>query len=182
MHPAAARLPSPVIITARWLATLAAALAISLAAWIGYCEYRNSADVPSPTQSELREHFSRAQRWMYDNSARLENDDNGMLWLFVRDAGRAAGDLKLLDLAAEFQSRRVNGTLMQYVFDPHGSDQIAGQRLTFEANLDDYKRLFIYGATCNASAREDAQVQALLAPEGCNQHLMWLRSHRPAIR
>lgn len=177
MHRAvSARLPQPLVTTARWLAILTATAAIAIAAWIGYCEYRNSVDASLPGEPDLREHFSRAQHWIYGNSERLLNEDNAMLWLFVRDAGRAAGDLRLLDLASEFQTRRVNGTLTQYLFDSSGSEQIASQRLTFEANLDDYKRLFVYGATCNASAREDALVQTLLSPKGCNQRLMWLRS------
>ena len=171
-----ARLPSPLATTARWLAMLSAALAIGVAGWIGYCEYRNSVDAPPPSESELRERLSRARHWIYANSESLLNDDNAVLWLFVRDAGRTTGDLKLLDLASEFQVRRVNGTLMQYLFDPDGSEQIAGQQVAFDHTMDDYKRLFVYGATCNGSAREDAQVQALLDPKGCIPHLMWLRS------
>jgi hypothetical protein len=157
-------------------ALCAAALAISLIAWLSYCEYRNSRDVPPPTQAELRAHLQRATSWIFANSVRVSNDNNPMLWLFLRDAARLTGDVRLSDMASEYQTRYVKGTLSQFFFDPGGSEQLAGRRITFPDNWADYQRLFVYGATCNNSVREDPAVLALLTPSGCDPHLTWLRS------
>jgi hypothetical protein len=78
-------------------------------------------------------------------------------------------------MASEYQTRYAKGTLSQFFFDPCGSEQLAGRRLTFPDNWADYQRLFVYGATCNNSVREDPAVLALLTPSGCegNRVLLW---------
>jgi hypothetical protein len=162
--------------TFRALALCAAALAMSLLAWLSYCEYRNSRDVPPPTEAELRAHLERATGWIFANSDRVSKDNNPMLWLFLRDAARLSNDARLSAMASEYQTRYVKGTLSQFFFDPGGSEQLAGRRITFPDNWADYQRLFVYGATCNNSVREDPAVLALLSHSGCDPHLMWLRS------
>jgi hypothetical protein len=99
-----------------------------------------------------------------------------MLWLFIREAGRLSGDVQLSAMASEYQTRYAKGTLSQFFFDPSGSERLASQRTFFPNDWGDYQRLFVYGATCNNSAREDPGVQALLTPAGCDPQLMWLRS------
>jgi hypothetical protein len=113
----------------RALALCAAALAISLIAWLSYREYRNSRDVLPPTQAELRAHLERATDWIFANSARVSNDNNPMLWLFVRDAARLTSDARLSGMVSEYQTRYVKGTLSQFFFDPGGSEQLAGRRI-----------------------------------------------------
>lgn len=160
----------------RVLALCAAALAISLIAWLSYCEYRNSRDVPPPTQAELRAHLERATGWIFANSVRVSNDNNPMLWLFLRNAAQLTGDAQLSGMVSEYQTRYLKGTLSQFFFDPSGSEQLAGRRINFPDNWADYQRLFVYGATCNNSVREDPAVLSLLTRSGCDPHLMWLRS------
>jgi len=161
---------------ARYVAIVCALLAVGVAAFIGYCEYGNSTDAPFPTDAELRSSLSRASGWLFANSARLLDDNNPMLWLFVRETGRLTDDQHLLTLASEYQSKYTAGTLAQFFFDPSGSDRIRDQYLDFPDNLPDYNRLFVYGATCNVSARGDPAVLALLDPSACDRRLAWLRS------
>jgi hypothetical protein len=164
---------------ARLLRTLAiciAAPAAMLMAWLSYCEYRSARDVPPPSEAELRDHLKRAVGWIFANRARVSSEDNPMLWVFVREAGRLTDDAELLALANEYQTRYVKGTIAQFFFDPSGSERFAGKMIVFPDNWVDYQRLFAYGATCNNSAREDPGVLTLLSPSGCDAHLMWLRS------
>jgi hypothetical protein len=160
----------------RTLAICIAAPAVVLIAWLCYCEYRSARDVPLPSEAELRAHLKRAVGWIFANKARVSSENNPMLWVFVREAGRLTDDAELLELANEYQARYVKGTISQFFFDPRGSEQLAGQTLVFRDDWVDYQRLFVYGATCNNSAREDPGVLALLSPSGCDAHLMWLRS------
>jgi hypothetical protein len=153
-----------------------AALAASVIAWLSYCEYRNSRAVQPPSEVELREHFRRAVDWVLANRSQVSAENNPMLWVFVREAGRLTDDEHLLVMANEFQARYVKGTLSQFFFDSSGSEQLAGLHIVFRDDWADYQRLFVYGATCNDSARQDPGVLALLSPSGCDPHLMWLRS------
>jgi hypothetical protein len=161
---------------ALWLAIGIGAIAVSVSAWLGYCEYKNSADVPPPSQTELREHFERAAGWMFANAPRISTENNPMLWVFIDRAGKLTDNARILAMASAYQQRYTNGTLSQFFFDPNGSENVAGRRLTFPAYWADYQRLFVYGTTCNNSAREDPQVMALLDASGCNPHMTWLRS------
>ena len=137
----------------RPLAIAVAAVALSVIVWLSYCEYRNSRDVPPPTEAELRAHLARATGWMFANSARVSNEDNPMLWVFVREAGRLTGDAHLLAMANEYRERYVKGTLSQFFFDSSGSEQLTNRFIVFRNDWADYQRLFVYGATCNNSAR-----------------------------
>lgn len=160
----------------RWIALAAGVLVAGFGLWIAYCEQRNSLDVPPASAAEIHDRLTRTEAWILSNQNRLLDEHNVMLWLFVRDAGRVTHDQRLLALASEFQTRQTNGTLLQYFFDPNGSEQLAGQNIEFNAVWQDYQRLILYGATCNASARQDSEVLALLSPTGCEHRLLWLRS------
>lgn len=162
---------------ARWLATVALLALSGVVAAIAYGEYRNGADVPSPSESELRSSFSRAAAWVIQHRDRNLNDDNAMLWLFVREAGRLSAEPNLSMLAEEYQSKHANGPpwLWHFVFDPRGSELLQAYELRLP-DLPDYNRLFIYGATCNGSLREDPGVLALLDPHACSAGLIGLRS------
>jgi hypothetical protein len=123
-----------------------------------------SKEAPLPSDTELRASFSRAAGWILTNSGRLLDDDNSMLWLFVRDTGRLVNDERLLTLASQYQSKYTNGTVAQFFFDSGGSERVRGVPIEFPDNWPDYDRLFVYGATCNASVRADPAVLALLDP------------------
>jgi hypothetical protein len=160
---------------ARSLAILSAVLVITVAALIGRCEYSNSRDVPFPADAEIRSSLSRASAWIFAHREQVLSEDNAMLWLFVRDAGRASDDPRLLALAGEYQSRHT-GSLWQYIFDSSGAERVAGARLDSLTNLPDYNRLFLYGATCNEFAHWDPEVLSLLSPSACDSHFGWFRS------
>src|SRR5262249_55943121 len=62
-------------------------------------------------------------------------------------------------------------------------DRIATQTLRFNSSFLGYNRLFIYGATCNDSVRDDPQVVELLSPAACGSTLdgirsPWCRTHQ----
>jgi hypothetical protein len=145
-----------------WLALCVAVLATGAIGWLSYCEYRNSREVPPPTEVELRQHLGRAVGWIFANISNVSTENNPMLWLFIRDAARLSHDTRLTAAADEYQSHYLKGTLSRFFFDPNGSELLAGQHIEFPAYWADYQRLFIYGATCNTS--------------GCDPQLMWLRS------
>ncbi len=153
-----------------------AVLAGGAVLWFSIAEYRNSREVPSPSEAELREHLSRATGWIFTNSASVATENNPMLWVFMRETGRLTGDTRLLTMATEYQEHYVKGTISQFFFDSKGSEQLAGKMLVVPYDWADYQRLFVYGATCNNSVREDPQVTELLEPTACDAHMMWLRS------
>lgn len=113
---------------------------------------------------------------MVANAARISTENNPMLWVFISEAGRLTGEARMLAMAADYRERYIKGTVSRYFFDSTGSEQLLGKVLVFPASWADYQRLFVYGATCNDSVREDPQVLRLLSPAGCNPDLMWLRS------
>ncbi len=160
----------------RWIAAAGIALAVGIALWLAYWEYRNSMHVPAASAAELHDRLTRAKAWVFTNKDRLLGEPNIMLWLFIRDAARVTHDPKLLALAEEFQRRYTNGTPLQYFFDSNGSERVTGQRIEFGESLQDYQRLLFYGATCNAPARWDPEVATLLTPGACDHNLLWLRS------
>ena len=83
---------------------------MSLLARLSYCEYRNSRDVPPPTEAELRAHLQCATGWIFANTDRVSHEDNPMLLLFLRDAARPSNDARLSAMASEYQTRYVKGT------------------------------------------------------------------------
>jgi hypothetical protein len=153
-----------------------ALLVLTIAALIGRCEYSNSRKVSFPPDAEIRVSLSRASAWIFGHSAQLLSEDNPMLWLFVRDAGRAADEPRLLALAGEYQSQHIDSSIWRYIFDSTGRGRTAGLHINFPDGTPDYNRLFIYGATCNESAHEDPAVLMLLNPAACDPGLAWLRS------
>jgi hypothetical protein len=174
---------TPLTRVVRYLALCAVVLVIGAAALIGGCEYLNSQNAAVPTDSELRLRFSRAADWVLKNREQALNEDNAMLWLFIREAGKRTGDQRLLALAAEFQARHPDTWMWRYIFDANGRERVAGLYFVFPDYFPDYNRLFIYGATCNASAREDPAVIALLSPSACGStftglRLPWCRTHQ----
>lgn len=156
----------------RWLAVVGLLIFLGIAIPVSYGEYRNRAEVPFPTDAEVRSSLARATAWMLRNRDRNLNEDNPMLWLFVREAGRLSANADLTALAGEYRARHENGSspcLWQFIFDPSGSELLQGYDLRLP-DLPDYNRLFIYGATCNSSLREDPDVLGLLGPKGIPRH------------
>jgi hypothetical protein len=123
------------------LALCVAALAIGAIGWLCYCEYRNSREVPPPTEVELRQHLGRAVGWIFANISQVSTENNPMLWVFIRDAARLTGDTRLMASADEYQSRYVKGTVSQFFFDPNGSEQLAGRHIDFPDDWDVVGRL-----------------------------------------
>jgi hypothetical protein len=99
-------------------------------------------------------------------------EDNPMLWLFVREAGQLSGESQLVALAGIYQAKSTDGTFWRFIFDSSGSERIRERLLDLDG-LPDYNRLFFYGATCNSWAREDPAVLALLRPSACDPRLAW---------
>lgn len=164
----------------RYLAIFVAIVAISAIALIGGCVYDNSRDASFPDDAELRSSFARASAWILNNRAEILSEDNAMLWLFVREAGKVSADARLSELASEYQARMPDGSVWRYIFDASGREVIAGQSLFFPEYFPDYNRLFVYGSTCNATVREDPAVIALLNASACGSVLAGLRT--PACR
>jgi hypothetical protein len=108
----------------RYSVLVGALLVAGLASLLAYWEHENAVDVPFPTDAELRSSFSRATAWTVDNGKRLLDEDNPMLWLFVREAGRLSGDPRLLELASTYQSRHIIGTVSQFFFDPTDTERV----------------------------------------------------------
>jgi len=161
---------------ARFLAICGTLLLLTGATLVCCCEYSNSRSVPLPADADIRSSVSRASAWMLAHREQLLNEDNPMLWLFVRDAARTSDDAGLLALAREYQSRHTDNSIWRYLFDPSGREQIARLAIRFPDDIPDYNRLFIYGATCNESVRWDPVVLALQSPAACDPHLAWLRN------
>jgi hypothetical protein len=161
---------------ARYLAGFGALVVMAVAVFICCCEYKNSRNVSFPADAQLRSGLSRASAWVFANRERILSEDNAMLWLFVREAGRTSGESRWLELAGDYQSKHADSWVWRYLFDSSGRAAVAWVNIHFPDNMPDYNRLFIYGATCNASARVDPAVAALLSPSACDRGLMWLRS------
>lgn len=164
-------------------AAVSVAFAIVTAAFIARSEYANSANVPFPSDTELRSGFARASAWVLGNRQPILNENNAMLWFFTREAGRISGERQLVALAREYQSKNTDHSLWRFIFDSSGNERLAGEYINFPDYIPDYNRLFIYGATCNTSAREDPAVLALLSPSACGSQLAgllhpWCRTHQ----
>jgi hypothetical protein len=160
----------------RYSLIVAAVFAVILASLVIYWEHANSVVVPFPTDAELRYSFDRAAAWTVAHGAQLVDDNNFMLWLFVRESGRLSEDRRLLDLAGEYQSRHARGTVAQFFFDSAGPEQARNGHIELGETWQDYQRLFVYGATCNVEMSEQPGVLALLVPSACEQNLQWLRT------
>jgi len=160
----------------RWLAL--SLVAIGLAGFVTflYCEHQNSAEVAAPTLAEVRASFERASAWIEGNRDAILRENNSMLWLFVREAGRLSGDPQLAALASEYQAQSARGTISQFFFDPTGSEQIRGARIELSDDWQGYQRLFVYGATCNVPLRFDPDVVEMLSPSACDAGHAWLRN------
>jgi hypothetical protein len=72
----------------RYSVLAGALILVTLASLVAYWEHENALTVSFPTDAKLRSSFSRASLWTVDNGKRLLDEDNSMLWLFVREAGR----------------------------------------------------------------------------------------------
>jgi hypothetical protein len=152
-------------------------------AWLWRREYDNSRDVPFPSDAELHASLSRASVWVLQHREQALSEDNPMLWLFIREGAKISGNQPLLELAQTYQSRYADDSLWHYIFDSSDLERVAGQYINFSSVIPDYNRLFIYGATCNTSAREDPAVTALLNPSACGSTLAglkapWCRTHQ----
>ena len=161
---------------ARWLALGFAVSALAGLAWLLYCEHLNSAPADFPTDAQLRSSFDRSAAWIFQNRDAVLHENNSMLWLFVREAGRLSGDPQLTALAGEFQAQSTNNTVARYFFDPIGSERIRETDLALSEDWQGYQRLFVYGATCNIPLRFDPEVTALLGPTACEPGHAWVKN------
>src|SRR5690348_2071680 len=138
----------------RYLAIAGAVVVVAVLAWFWRREYDNSRNVAFPTDAELRVSLSRASAWILQHREQVLDEDNAMLWLFIREGAKASGDQRLLGLAQTYQSRHTDNSAWHYIFDSSDRQRVSGHAVAFSSAIPDYNRLFIYGATCNASARE----------------------------
>jgi hypothetical protein len=154
-------------------------LLLAVAGWaalVGYGEYANSRNVPMPSDAELRAGFAQASGWILRNKQSLLEENNAMLWLFVREAARVSGEEPLAALARDYQSRYLDRSLWRFVFDSSDRDRVRYTNVALGEDLPDYNRLILYGATCNVMLGDDPLVHSLLAPAACDSGLQWLRS------
>src|SRR5579871_2849795 len=93
--------------------------AVAIVAIWAYCEHENSKQVPAATDAQLRVGFANARGWVLRNRAAVLAQNNFMLWLFVREAGRLSGDSQLLALADDYQRQSVDG-VVRFFFDRTG--------------------------------------------------------------
>jgi hypothetical protein len=162
--------------TLRCAAVLSLLAVASVIASVGYCEYDNARDVPMPSEVELRAGFSRASSWLFSNKERLLEENNPMLWLFVRDAGRLSGQESMVALARDYQSRYTDRSLWHFVFDSSERNRVTYANIVLGDDLPDYNHLILYGATCNLMLRDDPMVRSLFTPTACDSGFLWLRS------
>jgi hypothetical protein len=167
----------------RWLVLCLGVLVLTGTGWLLYCEHSNSVEVPAPTDAELRSSLARAAAWVVANRSSLLQNNNSMLWLMVREAGRLSNDSQLTALAREYQAQSTDHTVSRFFFDSSGIEQMHEATILLSSDWEDYQRLFVYGATCNVPLRSDPDVAALLSPSGCaNGHLWfrypWCRTHQ----
>ena len=141
-----------------------------------YCEHQNSREVGAPTPAEARASFDRASAWIQRNQETVLRENNPMLWLFVRDAGRLAGDAQLEALANVYQAQSARDNLSRFFFDSSGRDQARSARLDLSGWPDAYQALFAYGITCNGLLRFDPAVEQMLSPTACEARYAWLRN------
>ncbi len=159
-----------------WLALLLAVPALLCGGWLSYLEHENSTLVAATGTPQLRASFARARAWILQNRAAVLSENNAMLWLLVREAGRLADDRQLQSLDAEYQSRSTRGTVSQFFFDSTGIDSARMAHITLGDDWEGYQRLFVYGATCNSPLRFDPEVAAMLSPVACETGRAWLRN------
>jgi hypothetical protein len=171
----------------RWFVLCLGSLVLSCVGWVLYCEHANSVDVPAPTDAELRSSLARAAAWVVANRSSLLRENNAMLWLFVREAGRLSNDSQLTSLASQYQAESTDHTVSRFFFDASGIERMRESTILLSSDWEDYQRLFVYGATCNLPLRSDPEVAALLSPSGCGTrsgggHLWfrypWCRTHQ----
>jgi hypothetical protein len=159
-----------------WFARSLAAFVLVCVGWLLYLEHQNSAQVPFPTQTQLRESQSRAAAWVIHNRDAVLRENNFMLWLFVREAARLSNDPQLASLAGEYQDQSVKGTIAQFAFDSTGIEAVRGVDLALSDDWQGYQRLFVYGATCNIPLRFDPAVAAMLSPSACEAGHAWFKN------
>jgi hypothetical protein len=149
---------------------------LTCVSWLLYCEHANAVDVPAPTEAELRSSLARTAAWVVANRCSLLRENNAMLWLFVREAGRLSNDSQLTSLASEYQAQSTDHTVSRFFFDSSGIERMRESTILLSSDWEDYQRLFVYGATCNLPLRTDPDVAALLGTaSGCPNGHLWIR-------
>ena len=141
-----------------------------------YREHENSAQAPALTPAEARASFNRASAWIQRNREAVLRENNPMLWLFVREAGRLAADPELTSLAGVYQEQSTRDNLSRFFFDSSGLGQMRSRRLDLSGWDAAYQVLFAYGITCNSPLRFDPQVESMLSPAACEAGHAWLRN------
>jgi len=141
-----------------------------------YCEHENSAQAAALTPAEARASYERASAWIQRNREAVLRENNPMLWLFVREASRLAGDRQLEALADVYQQRSTRDNLSRFFFDSAGIEQMRLQRVDLSGWGAPYQALFAYGITCNSPLRFDPQVESMLSPAACETGHAWLRN------
>jgi hypothetical protein len=167
---------------ARLFAICVAVLAVAGLGVLLYCEHENSAQAAFPTEGELRSSLTRAAGWIVRNRVDVLNENNSMLWLFVRESAWLTDDAPLESLANEFQDRSTRGTIAQFLFDPTAAGPVRQASIILSNDWEGYQRLFVYGATCNLALRSDPEVLAMLSPSACMGGIgfrnPWCRTHQ----
>jgi hypothetical protein len=160
----------------RYCFLAAAAVGAVIVVLLALAEHENSREVPFPSDDELRSGLALTTGWIMAHREQLLREENSMLWLFVRDAGRVTRDPRLLELANTFQMQHTGEELILSFFDDSHLDRDRTASILLPESWQDYQRLFVYGNTCNAGVGIDPSVVALLDPAACDRQLMWLRS------
>src|ERR1700730_4462384 len=121
----------------RWFVLCLGLLLLSCVGWVLYCEHANSVDVPAPTDAELRSSLARAAAWVVANRSSLLRENNAMLWLFVREAGRLSNDSQLTSLAGQYQAESTDHTVSRFFFDSSGIERMRESTILLSSDWQD---------------------------------------------
>src|ERR1700753_1132830 len=102
-------------------------IVLTAAALVLAGEYRNARNMAFPSDAALQASYARAANWVLGHRGQVLNENTAMLWLFIREAAKAAGDARLSELAQEYQARQTDHNLWRFIFDSTGRERVAAQ-------------------------------------------------------
>lgn len=135
------------------------ALLLLIATYAGYQLWLNNRSVDPPSPQMLHGSLDRAVHWLVQNRQTVLDQNNSMLWWFIKESVLVTGDASLQSLFYEYKRRYIDAhpeNVWGHLFDPQSRAVVAMHGLE---HLPDYNLYFLYGATCSRLLEKESLVQ-----------------------
>lgn len=135
--------------------------------------WQNNRDIDPVAKEEIQLHFDRSVQWLDHNFSQLQNNQNPILWWFIKQAAQQSSDPVLGRIYHQYkaeqldkQAANLSTPLFNELYRPRIPD------ISMLSQLDDYQVFSFYSYSCDEELEKEPLIQQQLEPRFCSLHYL----------